>query len=118
MINVTAALTGWLSSNSNGADLDTLAVIGAYWLMFQTIDVLSAIYAIRLSGDRSHLPLVPLLILQRFTYRQILYFIAVRSLVAAFKGRFVGWGKLVRTGSVVLSSIKGAEGLAARSQQS
>jgi hypothetical protein len=39
--------------------------------------------------------------LQRFTYRQLLYVTAIRSLLAAIKGTLVGWGKLVRTGNVL-----------------
>ena len=62
-----------------------------------------------LDGGRTEWRLVPLLILQRFSYRQLLYWVAVRTLLAAIKGSFVGWGKLIRTGSVSLPvQTKGA----------
>jgi cellulose synthase/poly-beta-1,6-N-acetylglucosamine synthase-like glycosyltransferase/peptidoglycan/xylan/chitin deacetylase (PgdA/CDA1 family) len=39
-------------------------------------------------------------IVQRVTYRWILFFALVRALLAAFRGSAVGWNKLARTGSV------------------
>jgi hypothetical protein len=39
---------------------------------------------------------------QRVTYRPLLYWVAIRALLAAIKGQFVGWGKLIRTGTVTL----------------
>ena len=81
---------------------DTIFIIGRYWLVFQTADCMGAALAIGLGGRNSSgcWRLVPLLLLQRFTYRQLLYVTAVRSLLAATKGTFVAWGKLVRTGNV------------------
>jgi hypothetical protein len=81
---------------------DTIFIIGRYWLVFQTADCMGAALAIGLGGNNSSgcWRLVPLLLLQRFTYRQLLYVTAVRSLLAATKGTFVAWGKLVRTGNV------------------
>jgi hypothetical protein len=38
--------------------------------------------------------------LQRFGYRQIMYYVVVRSLWTAARGPFVGWGKLERHGTV------------------
>ena len=43
----------------------------------------------------------PLLLAQRFVYRQLMYGVVIRSLVAALRGRMVGWGKLERSGSVI-----------------
>ena len=40
------------------------------------------------------------LLLQRFGYRQLMYYVVVRSISAAMRGAFVGWGKLERTGTV------------------
>ena len=44
--------------------------------------------------------LLPLLFLQRFCYRQLLYVTAIRVAAAALKGRMLGWGTLTRTGRV------------------
>jgi cellulose synthase/poly-beta-1,6-N-acetylglucosamine synthase-like glycosyltransferase len=81
---------------------DTVLLIGKYWLVFQAADCMGAVLAIALSGvgKSSYWHLVPLIVLQRFTYRQLLYVTAIRSLLAAIKGTLVGWGKLVRTGNV------------------
>ena len=38
--------------------------------------------------------------LQRFGYRQIMYYVVVRSIATALRGPFVGWGKLERHGTV------------------
>jgi hypothetical protein len=38
--------------------------------------------------------------LQRFGYRQIMYYVVVKSVVKALQGRFVGWGKLERKATV------------------
>jgi hypothetical protein len=38
--------------------------------------------------------------LQRFGYRQIMYYVVVRSIITAIRGPSVGWGKLERTGTV------------------
>jgi len=48
--------------------------------------------------------LLPLLLIQRFCYRQLLYVVAVQVTIAALKGRMLGWNKLMRTGSVALAS--------------
>ena len=83
-------------------DGGTLFLIAAYWLVFQAADFLGAIVALAIDRDRRHWSLLPLLLLQRFTYRQLLYVTAIRALVSALKGVFVGWGKLARTGNVEL----------------
>jgi peptidoglycan-N-acetylglucosamine deacetylase len=80
-------------------EIDTLRPLVAYWAFFQMMDVGAAIAALRMDITRSW-ALLPLIVLQRFCYRQLLYVVALRSVVAAVKGRFVGWGKLARTGRV------------------
>jgi len=39
-----------------------------------------------------------LLIAQRFVYRQLMYWVVIKAVSAAIRGRWVGWGKLERTG--------------------
>ena len=36
------------------------------------------------------------LFLQRFCYRQVMYYVMVKSVATAFRGAVVGWGKLER----------------------
>ncbi|MFN3351086.1 glycosyltransferase [Pseudorhodoplanes sp.] len=93
-------------------DQETSTLLIGYWLMFQTVDAAAATIGIALSGDRANWRLLPLIIVQRFCYRQLLYVVAIRALFAAIKGRLVGWGKLVRTGSVAWPNIKGMQGAA------
>jgi hypothetical protein len=91
-------------SSAGAAQADTLLVLASYWALFQALDAMAVATAIALDGCRSSWRLMPLIVLQRFTYRQVLYWVAIRALLAALKGTFVGWGKLVRTGHVALPS--------------
>jgi hypothetical protein len=43
-----------------------------------------------------------LIMLQRFAYRQIMYWVVVKSFVAAIRGQVVGWGSLERKATVEL----------------
>lgn len=88
--------------DARGHGHETLDLLAFYWLVFQAFDLLAGIAALLLHGGASEWRLLPLLVLQRFCYRQLLYVTAIRTLLAALKGTFVGWGKLVRTGSVDL----------------
>ena len=45
-----------------------------------------------------------LIFLQRFAYRQVMYWVVVRSVFAALRGRLVGWGKLERKATVELET--------------
>jgi peptidoglycan-N-acetylglucosamine deacetylase len=78
----------------------TLLMLAEYWLLFQTFDLLAGAAALMLNGISSEWKLMPLLLIQRFCYRQLLYFVVMQALLTAIKGSLVGWGKLVRTGSV------------------
>jgi cellulose synthase/poly-beta-1,6-N-acetylglucosamine synthase-like glycosyltransferase/peptidoglycan/xylan/chitin deacetylase (PgdA/CDA1 family)/spore germination protein YaaH len=83
---------------------ETLLILVSYWIFFQTIDAAAAAIGIALNGERRPWRLLPLIFLQRFSYRQLLYVVAIRALSTAIKGRLVGWGKLIRTGSVTVPS--------------
>jgi cellulose synthase/poly-beta-1,6-N-acetylglucosamine synthase-like glycosyltransferase/peptidoglycan/xylan/chitin deacetylase (PgdA/CDA1 family)/spore germination protein YaaH len=96
-----ASVLGALSGTA--FDGGTLLLIAAFWFVFQVADLLGAVVALVIDRDRNHWSLLPLLLLQRFTYRQLLYVTAIRALVTALKGVFVGWGKLARTGNVQFS---------------
>ena len=85
----------------------TLHILVSYWLFFQIIDVTSAFIGVAISGDRSAWRLLPLVLLQRFSYRYLLCIVTVRAVLAAVKGRIVGWGKLIRTGAVTHSLARG-----------
>jgi cellulose synthase/poly-beta-1,6-N-acetylglucosamine synthase-like glycosyltransferase len=75
-----------------------LVLVAAFWAYFQFLDVVTAIMAMSVERTGKVWRLLPLLILQRFCYRQLLYVIAVRVALTALKGTMVGWNKLLRTG--------------------
>jgi cellulose synthase/poly-beta-1,6-N-acetylglucosamine synthase-like glycosyltransferase len=84
-----------------------LAATAAYWSALQALEVTAAAIAFKLDGRRGCWRLLPLVIVQRFFYRQLIYWVAMRTALAAIKGRLVGWGKLARTGQA-LAAAQGA----------
>lgn len=96
-----AATAASLMLSADPVDLPTLQLLAAFWVGFQTLDLIAASIGVRLGGGRVTIDTVFLVLLQRITYRQLLYVTAIRALLAALKGTFVGWGKLVRTGRVM-----------------
>lgn len=81
-------------------EYNNLLLIAQYWAALQTADLIAAAIGIALNKERGYWHLLPLVLLQRFTYRMLLYVTAFKALGAALKGTFTGWGKLARTGSV------------------
>ena len=69
-----------------------------YWALFSAIELLGAWIAFRL--DREDKRLLVWLLFQRFVYRQLMYYVIVKSLVFALRGSLVGWGKFERKGTV------------------
>jgi cellulose synthase/poly-beta-1,6-N-acetylglucosamine synthase-like glycosyltransferase/peptidoglycan/xylan/chitin deacetylase (PgdA/CDA1 family)/spore germination protein YaaH len=78
---------------------DNLRIVGIYYIVFILVDVLAAMvgFVMEKGEDWRLLWWLPL---QRFGYRQIMYYVVVRSLWTAIRGPFVGWGKLERHGTV------------------
>jgi cellulose synthase/poly-beta-1,6-N-acetylglucosamine synthase-like glycosyltransferase/peptidoglycan/xylan/chitin deacetylase (PgdA/CDA1 family) len=78
---------------------DNLRIVGIYYVIFIVVDLLAAMagFAMEKGEDWRLLWWLPL---QRFGYRQIMYYVVVRSLWTAARGPFVGWGKLERHGTV------------------
>ena len=77
-----------------------VVAVAIFWAYFQGLEIATAVLAITLDNRRDVWRLLPLLLIQRFCYRQLLYVTAVRVGIAALKGRMLAWGKLRRTGSV------------------
>ena len=73
-------------------------ILLAYWAVFSAVELLGAWVAFRL--DREDKKLLGWLLLQRFVYRQLMYYVIVKSLVFAARGSLVGWGKFERKGTV------------------
>jgi cellulose synthase/poly-beta-1,6-N-acetylglucosamine synthase-like glycosyltransferase len=70
-----------------------------FYALFVVIDAVTAAlaFAFERGADRR---LLWWLLPQRFFYRQLMYTIAIQSLMTALRGPRVGWGKLERTASV------------------
>ncbi len=70
-----------------------------YYALFVAVDLLAAALAFLLER-REQWWLMFSLPLQRFTYRQLMYIVAIRAMLAALRGHIVGWGKLERKATV------------------
>lgn len=88
----------WLAPSSQSYDVMSLILLT--FLVFTLVDYIAAVVAF--SHERNEDWRLLLLILpQRILYRQLNNFIVVRALIAAIKGRAVGWGTLKRSASVL-----------------
>jgi hypothetical protein len=67
--------------------------------VFLVVDWLAAIIAFLMESGEDRW-LTWLILLQRFAYRQIMYWVVLKSFGAAISGRVVGWGKLERKATV------------------
>ena len=79
----------------------------AYWLAFIMLDLAAGIVGMVME-PRAPWKDLPWLPLQRFGYRQLMYYVVVRAVSHAIRGRRVGWGKLDRRGSVAMPTTKAA----------
>ena len=70
-----------------------------YYALFLAVDWLSAAFAFLLE-KREQWSLLWWLFLQRFCYRQVMYYVMVKSVLTALSGAAVGWGKLERKATV------------------
>jgi cellulose synthase/poly-beta-1,6-N-acetylglucosamine synthase-like glycosyltransferase len=91
----------WIAYSQHGAEFQSndLRTIGIYYCLFILVDLLAAVIGF-LMERHEDLRLLWWLMLQRFGYRQIMYYVVLRSIASALRGPFVGWGKLERHGTV------------------
>ena len=93
-------LSGYdLLQHPNQFDSDTLQKVVLYYLAFLLIDCTSAAIAVAMERGEKW-SLVPWLVLQRFGYRQLMYCVVIKAMLAAGLGPLVGWGKLERKATV------------------
>ncbi|HXS55685.1 MAG TPA: glycosyltransferase, partial [Hanamia sp.] len=69
-----------------------------YYLIFTVVDIAGAALAFAYEKE-NHLKLI-WMVPQRLIYRQMMYYILIKSINKAVKGELQGWGALKRTGSV------------------
>jgi cellulose synthase/poly-beta-1,6-N-acetylglucosamine synthase-like glycosyltransferase len=101
LLFVWSLISVWLIKIQHG---DTYAVTNleqvlTLYAVFLVVDWITAVIAflVEPGEDKS---LTWLVFLQRFVYRQVMYWVVLRSFVAAIRGHIVGWGHLERKASV------------------
>ncbi len=88
----------WLQQPS-GYSMTNLNQIFFYYALFLTIDWLAACFAFILER-KERWRLLWWIFLQRFCYRQVMYYVMIKSVAHAVRGAVVGWGKLERKATV------------------
>jgi cellulose synthase/poly-beta-1,6-N-acetylglucosamine synthase-like glycosyltransferase/peptidoglycan/xylan/chitin deacetylase (PgdA/CDA1 family)/spore germination protein YaaH len=78
-----------------------LLKIALFYLIFLTVDYLTCLLAFVLERKEDWKLLI-WLFWQRLLYRQVMYYIALKSVLAAIRGRLEAWGKVERKASVPL----------------
>ncbi len=98
MIQVGRTLTDYLQHGEqfNSANL---AITASYYAVFMAVDLTASAIAFVLEKGEDR-KLLWWLVLQRFGYRQIMYYVVAKSVLRALQGRGVGWGKLERKATV------------------
>jgi cellulose synthase/poly-beta-1,6-N-acetylglucosamine synthase-like glycosyltransferase/peptidoglycan/xylan/chitin deacetylase (PgdA/CDA1 family)/spore germination protein YaaH len=94
-------LSVWLTRLEHGATyaLISLEQLLTLYAVFLFVDWSAAAIAFLLEPGEDK-RLTWLIVLQRFAYRQIMYWVVAKAFVAAIRGHVVGWGKLERKGTV------------------
>ena len=69
-----------------------------YYFIFTLVDIGGA--ALAFAFEKEDFKKLLWIIPQRFVYRQLMYYVLIKSVRRAIKGEIQGWGKLKRTGNV------------------
>jgi cellulose synthase/poly-beta-1,6-N-acetylglucosamine synthase-like glycosyltransferase/peptidoglycan/xylan/chitin deacetylase (PgdA/CDA1 family)/spore germination protein YaaH len=77
-----------------------------YYLLFLTVDMTTSFLPFLLE-KKEQMRLILLLPLQRFFYRQLMYYVAIKSTASAIKGTFVRWGKFERKATSQTNAMEG-----------
>jgi len=75
--------------------------IAVFYVIFLAVDYLTCIVAFTLERHEEW-KLLLWLFWQRMVYRQVMYYIAIKSVFAAIRGQAVSWGKVERKATVSL----------------
>jgi peptidoglycan-N-acetylglucosamine deacetylase len=75
--------------------------LATMYAVFLLMDWIAAVIAFLLEPGEER-RLTWLILLQRFAYRQVMYWVVIKAFVAAARGGLVGWGTLERKGTVVV----------------
>ncbi|MGH6827975.1 MAG: glycosyltransferase, partial [Rhizomicrobium sp.] len=96
----------WIAYKQHGAEFTNgdLKLVGIYYLVFVVVDLMAALIGFVMEAGEDW-RLILWLPLQRFGYRQLMYYVVLRSIAMALRGALVGWGKLERQGTVKPSPV-------------
>jgi peptidoglycan/xylan/chitin deacetylase (PgdA/CDA1 family)/GT2 family glycosyltransferase len=98
---VWSLVSAWMAAQSHPLEYDPDGLIRgvAYWLAFVLLDLAAGVLGLSMErrAPWADLPWLPL---QRFGYRQMMYYVVVKAVSTAVQGRRVGWGKLERKATV------------------
>jgi cellulose synthase/poly-beta-1,6-N-acetylglucosamine synthase-like glycosyltransferase/peptidoglycan/xylan/chitin deacetylase (PgdA/CDA1 family)/spore germination protein YaaH len=100
LMGVSLAMTAfdrWQHPDTFSAE--TLWRVLFYYALFMAADFLAAALAFLLE-KRENRRLLVWLFWQRFLYRQLMYYVAIKSVLASLRGIAVGWNKLERKATV------------------
>ena len=78
---------------------DELTHLLVFYVLFLGFDFLTALSAFILEKNEDW-SLITWLFFQRFYYRQLMYYVAIKSVLTAIRGGLVGWGKIERKATV------------------
>ena len=81
-------------------DSHNLMVVLFFYALFMAVDLAASVIAFAME-KREKWSLLWWLVLQRFGYRQLMYYVVVRSVATALRGPSVGWGRQERKATVV-----------------
>ncbi|HVS20307.1 MAG TPA: glycosyltransferase [Pyrinomonadaceae bacterium] len=82
-----------------GYSFTNLRQVLFYYALFLAVDWCAACFAFVLER-KERWRLLWWLFLQRFCYRQVMYYVMIKSVATAIRGAVVGWGKLERKATV------------------
>jgi cellulose synthase/poly-beta-1,6-N-acetylglucosamine synthase-like glycosyltransferase/peptidoglycan/xylan/chitin deacetylase (PgdA/CDA1 family) len=104
---VFSLLSVWATRSAHGGTyaLVNLEQVLTYYAVFLLVDWAAAMIAFLMEA-REEKQLTWLIFIQRFAYRQIMYWVVVKSFAAAIRGHVVGWGKLERKATVELETAE------------
>lgn len=99
---VIAIIGAVLKKINNQIDFSQVASINhilLYYVLFIVIDLVTSLvpFILERKEQKSLILWMPL---QRFFYRQLMYYVAIKAVVTAIKGTLVCWGKLERKATV------------------
>ncbi|HVH31075.1 MAG TPA: glycosyltransferase [bacterium] len=104
MLLMVAALLWQRAQHPLSYSSDGLMRVVGFFVLFQAAELLSTLLAFTLETEDRRL--IPWVFIQRFVYRLLLYYVGMRTLVTAVKGKIVGWSKFERKATVLARAEK------------